>query len=402
MRIRVSCFRTLALLGLVVWMLPGRVSAQEERLAQALDNFLVGFMQSPCDTDIAPIDNEVHDCQRLIREPRSRSDPLDFGILAGILPDVSVISLPASAYDEPRMVARVSNAGALSGAEGYAPLGITEQVSADGAYPAGQCLWLHFYHGVWRARWTDTESPGSPDCELPRTVLGAEWDSLEVRRQTYGNALLDAYPNTARWEWTSESGESIHYIGVKCGAAWCSIGRRGFIPDRLPQPYEQADPTKAIPGWHDSQFLAFERRSGPGNSTLVPGPWGTVYPEPVPDSDDPRWQTGVRAASFEIGPGPSGPLGAYVSKLNLRAPPTSNAPHTSWVEVSWSGNANQNPEARYRNSQGGATKQATAVITGPYRHGPAKSARWRWHDDDETAWVPCPRFGCCDVQEGQN
>ena len=367
---------------------------------QAYQAFVQGFMEIGCDS-IAPVGNEVHDCQRLVRRPEDFGeqgppvDSLEFGPLIGILPDTTVMKLDESAYRRPQVVARISNAGSLSAGteQGYPPLGIGGP--PEDAETATFCLWIHVEGEEWRAAIQPTTSPGSLECgEQPNPADPVPWQALAVDRQLYAPATeVDVYPATARWQWTGVDGNrnGVHFIGARCAYGWCAVLPAG---ETAPPMEQNQPPTRAIAGWYDAQFLGVMRPGPAGDSVLKPGPWGTVYPEPVPPREHPDWQSGIRVARFDLKRAPGGVgFGNYVSKLNAGTSGLSS------VVLSWQGDPAQNPSAEYRNSAGGPPASAE-VVTGQHPHGTAMSARWRWRETDETAWVPCPYYGCCDVEEG--
>lgn len=371
------------------------ISVQDQEFATYAD-FVEGYLRRPCDSIVAPYGNEMHDCQRLVRTVAGQRE---FGPLAGIVPDSAAVAGPEDAYERaPIMVAWVTNAGALSGGDEYEPLDLAGPPEDADGLPEARCLWLRSSGEVWQATLTLLIRPPAPECTSPEAG-DADWNSLRVERQRYGDALIADYPNTARWEWTGGppdfAGE--HYIGVKCGAGWCAVGDSAFRARPIPQPRQEHDPKRAIPGWYDGQFLAvWERTPGsPNDSTLVPGPWGMIYPRPVPaDSTDSAWETGVLVADIEVTPVAGGDIGAYARKFRAGAQP---GHARSSIMMRYHPGQSPDLQATYMGANGSARAQRIRV--GPLRHGPAGSARWQWHDEDETAWVPCPRYGCCDVQE---
>jgi hypothetical protein len=370
----------------------GEISVQGREFATYAD-FVEGFLQRPCDALVAPYDNEMHDCQRLVRTVAGQRE---FGPLAGIIPDSAAVAQPEAAYEqEPIRVAWVTNAGALSGGDEYEPLGLVGPPEDAGGQPEGRCLWLRSSNEVWQAALTPLIRTGASDCETPDAQNG-DWSRLRVERQTYGQAPIEDYPNTARWDWTGgpPDFDGEHYIGVKCGAGWCAVGDTAFRPRPIPQPDQQPDRRRAIPGWHDAQLLAvWERTPGnPNDSTLVPGPWGVIYPWAIPA--DPAWETGVVVAQIELTPVAGGGIGAYARKFRAGASPGQTA--RSLIEMFYDPDRSPEPDAFYI---GNGRRGARGVVVGHALHGPAQSARWQWHEEDETAWVPCPRRGCCDVQE---
>lgn len=344
---------------------------------------LDSLLAYPCDRVVAPADNEQHDCQRLAA---IRDERFQFGPLAGIYPDTLMLMRPDSFFlDTARAIAHATNAGALIAgmAGGYLALGIQEASFAATEYRTDvYCLWLQWIGGSnWRAALTPIPNREAiRDCgPEPR-----EWN-LDVRRQTYGSAPLGAYPNTVRWQWTTPADTTgEHYIGVKCGAGWCSVGRAGFAPQLLPTVASQPDTLRAIPGFHDAQFLAVR---GPGG-TLRPGPWATVYHS---DSGSSGSQGFRRAAIFEVSQAP----GPYGAKLGLSRDPQTGL----WRSDLWLLSTPTEGIAYYVNPAGGASL-ARAVRKGSRPHGAHRSSRFRWHDSDETTWVPCQGWGCCDVEEG--
>lgn len=335
------------------------------------------LLGTPCDTFIAPMDNEVHDCQRLVR--RTPRGGLEYGPLMGIFPNLAVVGQPETIYVEPQLVARISNAGSVTGSHGYDIPGLE---SPGLAFPAGYCVWLYNLRGL-RAAIVPVD-PGPPGtCES----IPSGWP-LEVVPQAYGDAPIERYPDTARWQWSMS--DSAHYIGTKCGRAWCTIGRPGFRPTPLKQPSEEREARRAIPGWHDAQFLAVLAPTG----ELRPGPWATVYPLYVSDSVD--WRVPQPTARVEVEPGGSG-VGPYREKFNLAGSASLLA---STIEVQWDSVPAVPPLSRYVSDTGYFRWSNAPVRTGTQRHGPARSARFRWQEGvDETMWVPCPYYGCCDVEE---
>lgn len=374
------------------------VLEQEFALQRAYQSFVNGFMQVSCD-QIAPNRNEVHDCQRLVRPAATPGLRLEFGPLIGILPDSAVLGLDETAYQgTPQPAALISNAGSLSGDDGYPPLGIEGPAETDPT--STYCLWMMLDGEDWHASIQPTTAPGGSDCGEQPDARTGDWDALTVVPQTYGevaDTLL--YPKTARWQWTGQNGaiDGVHFIGIKCADAWCAVLPPGATPPDLDQPGDGVPPTRAIPGWYDAQFLGVMQPlpGQPSESILVPGPWGVIYPEPVPPTGHPDWRTGIRVASFELTPVPGGGFGRYATKVNAR-----NNGRSSAV-LSWQGDPAVPPEVRYHNAQGGDVADADGVVTAPFPHGPAMSARWRWKETDETAWMPCPYYGCCDVEEGR-
>lgn len=357
---------------------------------------LIVFMQSPCDTEVFNGRNEVHDCQRFIRF--DGGDAL-YGSLIGIMPAFETIEQPAAYYAMPRLSARITNAG--GGLElgdryvddGYRQLGIGPHGGLP-AYetdfrPTGYCLWLHDA-GVedgWRAAIVPIPNPEDSITNCGEPPDTSAWEPLQVTRQTYGSVPDTLYPNTARWQWTSPgdlAGE--HYIGIKCGDGWCAITGQGVAPQPIPSPDDEPNWRKAIPGWYDAQFLAVGDAGA-----LLPGPWGEVHPTSTPSTP---WSAGYATVANFVLTGDTDVIGRYESKLGLDQV-GSGPTWESLLQIETMG-PTLPPLARYQN-QAGLSHDSEGVTTAGDGHGAHHSARWRWHREDETTWVPCPDYGCCDI-----
>lgn len=354
------------------------------------DSILRSYTERPCDQIPLPVGNAVHDCQRLVgAEEGARV----FGPLVGILPDTSLHDLNevADFANVPRRVAYVVNSGyreRVAGdtvkrevAEGYAPLQIPPGTPSD---PETRCLWLTHQRqaGQWRAAM-------APCGRAPDSTAF----TLQVERQIFmegaSPAPLDRYPKTARWLWTGDRTElgGQHYIGLPCADGWCAVGESGFTPKPIPRG-SAADYKRKIPGWHDAQFLAVQ----PPDDDPYPGPWGVVYPEQSVASAAPSW---TDVASIEVFPGlgSAGAIGGYQSSFHLQQATSNPDLWASTIQIRHPG---ASVEARYRRSA--ADLQAAPVVYQPgIRHTAEGAARWRWAVDDETAWTPCPGYGCCDI-----
>jgi hypothetical protein len=212
------------------------------------------------------------------------------------------------------------------------------------------------------------------------------------------------YPNTARWQWSRQ--DSIQYIGTKCAIGWCTIGPPGFAPEPIDQ--GEDDARRAIPGWHDAQFLAVNVETEAGSS-LVPGPWATIYPLPLEEAlyafpTSPLWNEFQEVAIIVVEPmvneetGGMDWVGPYDRKFNLdlgEYPIMTSTirvrllPGTETVVAQYRNNAETDAQA--------AQRAPVEVRRGLMKHGPARSARFRWQAFDDTIWIPCPDWGCCDV-----
>jgi hypothetical protein len=164
----------------------------------------------------------------------------------------------------------------------YKPLGIK---------PGFNCLVLRV-QGQFRARMVSV--PSAKACK--RTIEFAEMPKgveLAVKQTVpAGNEV----PPVARWDW--DPSNRIQYIGIRCGRAWCEIGRKRrftFTPWKFGQwniwtyfwvkefkpswHFQSSDPNLASrlapKGWYDEQALAIQRADG----ELVPDrAIGTIIP----------------------------------------------------------------------------------------------------------------------------
>ena len=260
----------------------------------------------------------------------------------------------------------------------YRPLGIA---------PGYNCLYLKM-GARWEARMVSQK--GADTC--PEEIDARAWavgHPLRVERHTDA-ADLGQIPAAARWDYDEQSG--LHYIGVRCGDAWCEIGNRN-APFKTSTWYANR-PTEHIKGWYDEQWLAVPDAGG----RLVPGPRTRLYPtadlERMPEARfecrspcrlRDAWVPVAHAAFVNTGH-PS-----YISKLNLRPGVVSE------ISMRFERTATGNRWAA-RIISGGDTaykKVLRVDHTGSFVPG---TARWQWRENDERAWVRCPA-GCCSVTE---
>lgn len=371
----------------------------------------VPLTATTCSSMRAPLGNEVHDCQRLVVFPGRAAE---FGPLVAIYPLPSTIGTVTS-YTQPELVAYVVNYGAEAtyqgvrvayAADDYPDLGIVPR-GLDG--PKVHCLWLRQNaSGDFEAAMVPPPS-GSDECDPGADPQ--DWSSLQVRQQTYRNASMTAYPNTARWQWSRPgtlNRNGRHLIGIKCGAGWCDIGPRDVTTPPIPQPSGRAapwSPTRAIPGYSDAQFLAIMKEENwfpvppPGGGLPAgpfrPGPWGEVRALPVPPSW--TWAQPYEVVALTVDPAPPYGVDHYDRKLGLTL---SQGVRVSRVVLQGPSPGYPNGIAAYRQRGSNAMRKARGVWAAGVPHGPAMGARWQWSDEeDETIWTGCWQ-GCCEVEEG--
>jgi hypothetical protein len=319
----------------------------------------------------ATLEQEVHDCQRLVRDDRT------FGSLVGLFPlDAAMDTLPTG----PAAVASVFNWGLIDGTlEGHQGLGI------EGGMEWG-CLWI------------DVPSERAAIARLPPSepgcVFGGGTPPDSYPLQLVRHADSGTHPRTARWRWHQEA--SAHYIGLKCGDDFCSI----FADTSLtPSATKVFGGRTVSAGEFDEQPLAV-----PSGNRLVAGPVAWIVPAPgLATITMDQFQTGFRfVASIELD-GDSAEQDAvdhYVAKFNLAeaahqpglfagqihmhlATPAGLGP--GWIEYG--------PGAAFRSSSSALLERRVALQEGTM-HAAMGSTRWRWLEDDESSWVSCSA-GCC-------
>jgi len=171
----------------------------------------------------------------------------------------------------------------------------------DGAYPAlgiepgFNCLFLERNSRGWKAKmipWGIDKKNCADGHITPSSAVGTE---LSVRYQNTAPPLVFGardYPPAARWD--RDSQDSVYTIGIRCGRAWCEVGRQGFVPSAgyngptlsfdpiggvVPSPLAQAR-VQRIKGWYDVQRLAVPSEGGIHPTSFR----GFLIPHPALDS----------------------------------------------------------------------------------------------------------------------
>jgi hypothetical protein len=366
-------------LGAVVVLLAGYLLCRFAREV-AWEDYLA---DNPCDsvdeyppeavlalTGGTTFEHEVHDCQRLVLV----SPDTVFGPLVGVFPLDGAMAMDRQEFSTARVVATIYNWGDFEREDmRYTPLGIN---------PGWQCLWMRAINDA-PTGWHVFIAPASggkpcmaqsnPTHTVPAPAL------LHVHEQGVGAGLNSAWlPLTARWGWDEEDG--VHYIGIRCGAAWCTIGPPGYEPRAWPTP-TAANYWEVLPGWSDAQHLAVEDASS-ANGTR-PGPWGTIRPTQRLAALDWTAPQEVAVIALQTGLDPAG-FAAYQQKFDLSADGSGSLSLVFASNVS------------VQATLGSRTPRAT--FAPKVGHAAIGAVRWRWHDTDETIWVSC-RGGCCHVEE---
>jgi len=350
---------------------------------------------------------EFHDCQRfiLVRGTDTVYDSL-YAIFAAFHLESLPNHLDTSSSQAPIAVpaATVYSYGGV-----YASLGIR---------PGFNCLYL-WDSKSWKAKMVPNPTG---NCTPPVNPLAVEGTELEVRVVSNPQYGPPDYPPVARWDWDAR--RSKQYIGIMCGAAWCEIGDRGFVPSQVFAKLLPVDPTlvnqpsgleinrvSKIKGWYDAQLLAVRGSNG----RLRPsGVWATFVPHPALD----RMDDVANFDNFWVHVGTvvlSGDLPTYKSKLNFAFDPTQPQSakiyfcHGNRVLPGQSGGCEMNaaslptcspqPDPWWAKivSRAGTVYKCITRRTHPGAgaHIPG-TVRWRWVLDDEGTWGRCTG-GCCTI-----
>jgi hypothetical protein len=347
---------------------------------------------------------EFHDCQRFIRyilgQPRYDS-------LFAIFATDSLKNLDT-------LLTQLDTGGtgtvALAAAEVYAEgvyleLGIRTMFS---------CLYVYRTHGVWGAKMVPV-GRAERDCSQPVNPIALPGITLEVRpKQIKGFSELD-YPAVARWDWDRE--HHLQYIGIKCGAAWCEVGQRGFVstpwqdlPLTVP-PHERR--TRIIKGWYDQQYLA---DTLPDGSTKPSTIWGSIYPDSGLDGYDtlnaftPGNWVHVAEVALEDQSGSANPSNPYKKRRNLDLTQPGGRLNSIYLcrgkacvpstPLICDGEGQWWAKVVGAMDTDGSHAKFMCAVRRPHdalgRH-VVGTARWRWLASDETTWKRCDN-GCCEVR----
>jgi hypothetical protein len=255
-------------------------------------------------------------------------------------------------------------------------------------------------------------------CFDPQYVASLGGVALPVTRMPTPAGLVAAdVPPVARWD--TDFDRKIHYIGLKCGDAWCEVtdsrhyhpsavytaGATGAPPSTTPIP--TGDRVITVKGWYDEQLLAV--RSGAGS--LIPATFRGIA---VPDS-------GLDTAVFRPGKWRRGGWAAietasdeYRAKFNLargKLPPSGRPEGGTEIWICM-GNACPIPAGKDPGCAGNQGEEPwffqminLATQDTAYRCVTRRShanqvphvfgtARWAWVPGDEKLWFRCGD-ACC-------
>lgn len=317
-----------------------------------------------------------------------------------------------------RLDSLAQNLSVLDSGPGGSPIfGLAAaEVFADGRYdtlgigPGFSCLIVSRRGNLFEARmlWV---GPVEVDCTgriALDTLDAAKTKDLLVRPYQGVGYQDHDYPPVARWDWDETT--KTQYIGIKCGAAWCEIGPKGFqtsptyaslmgntasLPAVVRRVYE-------IKGWYDEQYLA--RSPGPGMPPVPTPLLSTIIPTPnLGDLDlDDFAHHWIEVATVSL-PATSAD---YKSKFNFDASPptqTLNSMYMCWAKTSACPGVSSESacgDGKWWVRIHAALDNSRRVIcTTRYQVEDLEipgTVRWRWRPDDEGQWVRCPQ-GCCEV-----
>lgn len=377
---------------------------------------------------------EFHDCQRALVD--SGALGLRYGPHIAIFAAQQLGQLVArldSTFDSTaRRDARAYGAAEIWSSGRYPPLAID----------SGQnCLFLWREGGTWRASMVQATAQNLPTtyCQrvLPTSGSLGGTPLLVVPRTHPGERFTDEdYPAVARWDW--DATHQVQYIGIKCGAAWCEVGRADLVSSPtlpvIPGMGRRERRVRLIKGWHDYQLLATLPPTGTPQPTsirgyFVPAPdlgqqnefgdFATFRPVASVILDGPKRPN---AAAFEkyrrhfgfadVRPGlrvdavialcygtrtscgiPAGGATACSAPGPGDDPPWVPAGAPAAVSQRWytrvtsGGSVRFSCATRYRGNTDPATGRPFNI---------PGTVRWRWKVDDEGGWMRCI-FGCCEL-----
>ncbi len=388
-------------------------------------NPVATFTQIPLSGPITDIP-EFHDCQRFVE---GRSFGALYAIFASFRLGVLLEDLEAAdsfAHTHNRAYGLVPTATIYSYGGDYASLGIK---------PGFNCLFVFRHNDQWGAKMVPL-GESDPDCgDRNIDAFTATGTALLVRSTSNTNTsylVTDAdYPPVARWDWDPQGHE--HYVGIKCGPAWCEVGSPAFTSSgpyagptlsfgppgqngMLGVPQSSKDRISAVKGWYDAQELATVTTAGvtqPGgiHGTLIPHPaldnivqsasvqaylnkWVPVA-DAILDAPYKYFKQGQNQILFCHG---------QAAECAVSLPPSSPQATCPWDlqdNLPWWAMVVSGNDRVFRcvtrvnhSAEVAAYKAAHPLDMGVRFTG---AARWRWVANDETEWISCPS-GCCTLK----
>jgi hypothetical protein len=405
---------------------PGECPGERDTLRDT--GFVFSFL-----TNHVPFSNipEFHDCQRFIVRDSTTQFVYDslFAIFAsfrlnqlapGVDTSKDTATVTVGQPDTSFLAKTIPVATIFSDHRQYNALGIK---------PGFNCLFLYqvpFIPGRWGAMMFPLTSP---DSECISAHPPRERTILKVYSSSVRGLTESDYPAVARWDWDSVHSEQ--YIDIKCGAAWCQVGRVGFDTSAsysgppLPFTSTNADATRrikrvtAVRGWYDEQFLALyqdghlrpsrirgilvpdpdidgapsarydRRRARVGFAVLIGGDYGKWnYRRPVNEIVMCRGTAGECKVDLNqpaVGPSLMSPSSCPTSATNLWAivtPSQGGFPPGGVAKALCIRVTDHHVEIAKMTSS-----QVLVSLPG--------TGRWRWLAKDEGSWFGCITSSCC-------
>jgi hypothetical protein len=386
---------------------------------------------------------EFHDCQRFV--VKSRMGMLAYDSLFAVFASFRLDSLIRDLRNSKDTLSITRGDSTALGVAGIVVKTVpVATVFSDhreyeqlGIAPGFNCLLLFALPapGTWGAKMIPLTRPDSSCLSVDPHMKGM---LLQVHPSRTPRLTEADYPDAARWDW--DSVHSQQYIGIKCGAAWCQVGRPGFDTSASysgpPLPFtpitapsftaNESRRVTAVRGWYDEQRLNIGTDQPSGlRGILVPNPHIHNLQE-TPDRYHSTWvQVG-----FAVVIGGGYPKWNYLREVNEVLVCHGSARDCSANDaVLYTRIMRQNPERPSRLSPGRCQSGWLAAV-GPHRdgHHPDDSrskffclvetshkleivdlntrfphiissipgtARWRWLVPDEGGWFGCISSSCC-------
>lgn len=276
------------------------------------------------------------------------------------------------------------------------------------------CLYLWWNHAFgWRA-WMINNAADENGCSSRLKIdLSNPPHELKVVPQTSSFNQGADYPPVARWDW--DAGGQEHYIGIKCGSAWCEISDDGAatpapgIPAMEFPGSGQAESRRVrnIKGWHDAQRLA--RWDAATNKAVPSNVWAAVVPHPrlrQMTSQNAFSKGWTQVATIWA----SADYDGWVLRLErgidnriflcYGLTDTCTDIPSEQLQLCGFDGSTRRWWAKTVHGTGASTRVEYRCVEN-YKHAPPPdvpgTARWRWLARDETTWTRCDQ-GCCKLQ----
>jgi len=324
---------------------------------------------------------EFHDCQKLITPGPGGAG--EYG------PTVAIFATTLSGQPPTASAPVIAIVFAMGGS--YSALGIQQQ--SDQPYGIN-CLYLFDSSVGQHAKMV---GPVSQDVKCSDTaIVGQPGTPLWVLASSPNPNV----PAVARWDYDSSA--KLNYIGIKCGDAWCEIGRDSSIKVSSMMDPSTLNPTLnttvAVKGWYDQQLLAVPA----GDSLKVSDVTGTLIPAPglgaLVDANFVGFTEVATAivdkpyTKLDLEPGVN-TVSLCKGTLSMCAPGDPTAPNPTMCPQGWWARIKSVSVAGLPKTTYHCVNYTEHTTFGANAPG---TARWRWVDKDEQMWMRCST-GCCEV-----